>query len=116
MIRLLILIIALIPSVSFAWSEEDTQRQLTYTTLHVIDWGQTLDIAESEEYYETNPILGRNPTRGEVNRYFLLTGLAHYGISRMLPPKHRKWWQRATIAVESGIVSHNIMIGVNIQF
>ena len=46
----------------------------------------------------------------------LLTGLAHYGISRALPSGYRKWWQRVTIAVEAGVVAHNFSIGVNVRF
>lgn len=103
-----------------AWSEADTQRQTGYFILHVIDWGQTLDISESctsgGTYYETNPILGECPSRGEVNRYFLLTGLAHYGISRVLSPTQRRWFQYVTIGIESAVVAHNFNIGIRVEF
>jgi hypothetical protein len=34
------------PSAYAEWSKQDQQRQLAYTALHMVDWGQTLDIAD----------------------------------------------------------------------
>jgi len=115
--RYAIAILLLCASTSaLAWSEADTKRELAYLTLHTIDWSQTLDIAESDEFFERNQVLGSHPDRGEVHRYFVLTGLTHYGISRALPPNYRKWWQRITIATRAGYVAHNISIGVEFRF
>jgi len=113
--RYLVFVLLLCLSVpAHAWSEADTRRQVGYFVLHTIDWGQSL--GQYDEYSETNPILGSHPSRGDVNRYFLLTGIAHYGISRSLPPAYRKWWQRVTIGVQAGAVAHNFSIGVDVRF
>lgn len=101
-----------------AWSEADTKRETTYLILHAIDWVQTLDISGQcpDRFVETNPILGECPSRGEVNRYFLLTGIAHYGVARLLPPKQRRWFQYITIGIEAGVVAHNLNIGLHVRF
>lgn len=124
-----------------AWSEADTRRQVGYFVLHTIDWGQTLDISgkcsrteigrqivisdgelaiqtryKQPEHLESNPILGKCPSRGEVNRYFLLTGLTHYGISRALPQPYREWWQHVTMTFEAGVVEHNLNVGIRMRF
>lgn len=102
-----------------AWREEDTQRQLAATALMVIDWGQTLDISKQcggGYYYETNPLLGTCPGRGDVNRHFAGSILLNYGIARVLPANYRKYWQHLTIAVEAGYVANNYSIGLKVDF
>lgn len=125
---------------ALAWSEADTKRQMAYTALHIIDWGQTLDISDrcgervtvtefiddsgthitrttrTREETEANPFLGTCPSRGEVNTYFLLSGVAHYAISRALPRPYREWWQYATITLEAGVVAHNFRAGIHVRF
>ena len=36
------------------WTHTDTALQLSYTALHIADWGQTLDIENHANAYETN--------------------------------------------------------------
>lgn len=85
--------------------------------LHVADWGQTLDIADHpERFYERNPVLGRHPSRGEVNRWFLGTALLHPVVSYVLPKPYREVWQYVTIGVEVGCVGSNARIGVGFGF
>ncbi len=56
------LLTSLPPSAYAEWSKQDQQRQLAYTALHMVGWGQTLDIADQpKDYYETNPVLGEHP-------------------------------------------------------
>lgn len=114
------------------WTKTDTAWQLTYTALHVADWGQTLHIRECDRestvfngqtYYkggcdhsEGNPILGEYPSRGEVNTYFMTTLILHTAIAYYLPPKYRRVWQIAWIGVEANMVSHNINAGVKFSF
>lgn len=119
--KVILLVVLLVVSAPvYAWSEADTRRQAGYFVLHTIDWMQTLDISQNcrngRDRYERNPALPSCPDRGEVNRYFLLTGVAHYGISRALPQPYRKWWQRVTIAVQVGTVAHNASIGLRVRF
>ena len=90
------------------WSQADTARELTWTALHAVDWGQTLDISDHpERFYEINPCLGEHPSRGKVNRYFALGTIAHPLISGALSPKYRVWWQYVSIGISGGVVIHN---------
>jgi hypothetical protein len=99
--------------VTVDWTPEDTARQAAYFTLHSLDWLQTRYIAQHpDEYWESNAILGDHPTLAEVNTYFIASGIAHYAISRWLPPDWRKNWQYFTLGVEAGYVTHNIQVGV----
>lgn len=119
------------------WDTADTAWQLTYTALHVADWSQTLDIAESCttssydnglgyhraivnvehcRHYERNPILGSRPTRGEVNTYFATTLLLHTLIAYKLPAPYRRVWQMVWIVIEADVVSANARAGVRMSF
>lgn len=111
------IIILLLPNISHAWDKMDTALQLTYLGLHVMDWGQTLDIAKSpNKHEELNPILGKHPSIDKVNSYFVLTGVGHTVISLLLPKPYRNYWQLITIGIESNCVYHNYRMGVRINF
>jgi hypothetical protein len=84
--------------------------------LTAADWGQTRYISTHPSYYELNPILGRHPSLGRVNGYFLL-GEAMLPVARYALPD--KWGTRvmyATIAVEAGWVGKNARIGIKFNF
>jgi hypothetical protein len=102
------------------WRTSDTYREASYLVLHTADWGQTLDIADQCDEpggtTEGNPLLSDCPSRSEVNRAILLSAAAHYAVSRSLPPKHRKWWQRLTITAKVGAVMHNYSVGLRVRF
>lgn len=88
--------------------------------LHGVDYLQTLSISEScrtdGRFYETNPILGRCPSKAEVGRYFLGTAVAGLVLREFLPDqyKHAATW--VWVAVGAGAVGHNHSIGVRIGF
>lgn len=97
------------------WREADTARELVYMTTHIIDWRQSLYIADHPyTHTEGNLILGPHPSDSEVNRYFAATALMHLGISYMLPHKWREAWQYITIGIEAGVNVHNYKAGVKI--
>jgi hypothetical protein len=98
------------------WTHTDTALQLSYTALHIADWGQTLDIANHPNTIETNPILGNNPTRGEINAYFASTLALHWLIARVLPQKWRSQFQLGTIALEFDVISENHSAGIRLNF
>lgn len=116
--KTLALILLLFSTTAHAeWSEKDTQRQLIFTGLAALDWGQTRYIAKHpDEYYERNPLLGAHPTTGRVDGYFTSSILLHWGISAMLPDKWRKYWQYTGIAVETGAVANNYSLGIRLDF
>lgn len=126
-----ILALLLIPFSASAdeWTGKDTAWQAVYTVMHVADWGQTLDIAESCtdyaagnfkwrgcEYTEANPFLGERPSRREVNTYFASTLIAHTLIAYYLPTEYRRIWQTIWIGIEADQVARNAKVGVDIRF
>ena len=116
--KTLIILMILFPTISQAdWSNGDTNRQLAFTGVLMLDWAQTRYIANNPiEFQEDNKILGRHPTISRVNGYFASAALIHWGISYALPPSARKVWQNISIAVEAGKVGRNFEIGIGMDF
>lgn len=91
--------------------------QAAYIAFHLLDWRQTRYIAKHpDEYHERNPLLGRSPDTAEVDRFFLLTGLIHYGIARGLAPEWRTGFQQITLSLKVGVVGNNYQLGVKFGF
>lgn len=114
-----ITLVLLIVTPSFAtdkWTKADTARQIAFTTLTVVDWGQTRYISKSDDFYELNPLLGKNPSRDEVDKHFLIAITAHAVISYLLPRDYRKVWQYIFIGTEGAVVTRNHAIGVRMDF
>ena len=89
---------------------------ITANTLIVADWGQTRYIADSPDFYETNPILGTDPTTGEVNKYFL-SSLAVYNTTYYLTPvKHREKVATFVSLFQLGYVYNNYTMGIKCSF
>lgn len=115
--KYIFLLILLFPMSSLAWDKADTQREITWQLIHVIDWGQTVDIAKNpSRYREINPLLGEHPSVDDVNRYMVASSLTHYLISRSLKPKYRKYWQYVTIGMTSTLIVHNYSVGLRMNF
>ena len=116
--RLAVLLVGALLSVDATadWTQEDTARQLAFTGLQLIDWGQTRDIAQNPNRRELNPILGPNPSTTDVDVYFAATTLGHYVVSRALPPEYRKVWQYVWIGAQAGNVVRNYQLGVRVRF
>lgn len=99
------------------WNKSDTIREVVWQGIHVIDWGQTLEVARHpEKYHELNPILGRHPSVGRVNVYMGLSAVGHIVISYILPEKARSYWQYVSIGVSGACVVNNFNIGLGIKF
>ena len=106
------------PSISSSsqWTKKDTAYELTYAVFHVVDWGQTLYVARNDGFSELNPILGPEPSVGEVNTYFLSTLIGHFAVSYFLPEEYRRYWQIGTIILQFGITARNAALGVKVSF
>lgn len=103
-------------SVASDWASGDTNREILFQTLWAVDWAQTRTIVKSPEFYETNPYLGKYPSRKKVDRYFLTGALLHYGVSRTLSPKYRKAFQYFSIGYEANTIYRNYRLGINVSF
>jgi hypothetical protein len=103
-----------------AWSDEDTAWESAYLATHLVDWGQTRDIANKcdsdTDVYEKNPLLGSCPSTMEVNLYFIGTALLHTSASRMLPVKYRRMFQMGTLGLQLNSVNNNKRIGLKVSF
>ena len=116
-IILVCILTALPVSPRASWTDIDTGREILWQSLHVIDWGQTLDIArQPERFHEHNVLLGGHPSPRAVNNMMIWTGLAHGVVSRVLPSDARKWWQWMTIAGCAYYVMQNHKLGIKVRF
>lgn len=98
------------------WSKGDCAWEAANAAVAVADWGQTLSIQSKAGCWEQNPMIGRHPTRGHVNRYFAASIALHAGIVWMLPRKWRPTFQAFTLGWEVGIVAHNAHLGLRVTF
>jgi len=84
--------------------------------LIVADWGQTRYIAGHEQYIETNPILGKHPSKGEVNMYFASALVAYNVVYYITPERHRDKVSTVVSLVQLSCVAHNYRMGVKFDF
>jgi hypothetical protein len=132
----MLLLLFAVPCKASDWSNTDTALEVTYAAVHVADWLQTRWISENHidkqwsvydhrkksnttytsYHQESNPFLGRNPSKKNVDAYFASTLVAHAAISYLLPKDYRPYWQAITIALEGSVVGYNINAGVGISF
>jgi len=107
------------------WSVADfTLEAITEASL-VVDWGQTRDIANHSQCYETNPYLGEHPDNAKIDRYFAGWMLIHPIVANYLPEHYdvlgidvrpRNLWQVWFISVETKATYGNYRLGININF
>lgn len=87
-------------------------------TAIVMDWGQTRHIASRPQQYEEveNPFLGRHPSMGKVNAWFIGSLAVNNGIMVALPKKYRPWYAGVVTAYETRLVIRNNSIGIKVDF
>lgn len=92
-------------------------EMLLLSTLFLcVDWGQTKDIANYRDVYETNPILGKNPSQSKVNWYFASVISVNAAVGYALPEKYRKYFWGSVAITEASVALHNKSIGLTIRF
>ena len=119
--RPLIVLLALILLVSCANRKPLTKSQIVgevaWQVIHVIDWGQTLDIADNpDRYHEINPLIGRHPSRSKVNAYMAASALIHPVVTYFIPTEYRWYWLGGTLALSTACVVNNNAIGLSLGF
>jgi hypothetical protein len=99
------------------WTGEEKAWLGTAAAFTVADWATTRDLSRRyrEGYYENNPILGKNPSTGRVDLYFVSAGLLGYVIADNLD-QHRKTFLQAWTAVEVIYTNKNLNIGLKMKF
>lgn len=63
----------------------DFVRHGVMTGLMVVDWRQTVEIANNGAYHEISPLIGSHPSEGRVNTYFALSWLFKTAVALVLP-------------------------------
>ena len=81
-----------------------------------IDMLQTLEIANNDNYYEKNKILGKHPSEAQVITYFIVRGFAHYEATKMIPVKYRSLWHTYNVVYNYDVIRDNHNIGIRIDF
>ena len=115
--KLLLLILILLSStaISEELSKPEKVVELSFQVVNFIDMMQTLEIVQHcDQYYETNPILGKHPQQHEVITYFMIRGATHYHITKWLPEKFRIPWLTITFLPQVPIIEHNHNLGIRI--
>lgn len=103
------------------WTTLDTALQTAFVAITLVDWAQTQQSVRNREHYlyvETNPVLGKYPSKGRVNAVIGASILAHTAISYSLPKPWRTVWQSVWIGIETQAVrqNHAVGLGVSLHF
>lgn len=99
------------------FSNNDKLRQKAALMGLTIDALQTKHIADNpDKYFEKNPLLGKHPREGDVDKYFLASILGNYLLARILPPKLRPFFQNGTIRTQADMVTKNANLGIGLKF
>lgn len=79
------------------------------TAAIVADWGTTLDIENHANIQESNPLLGKHPSRGTINAYFIAKIAATYYLKN-------KTWNRIQFGLSLMAVRNNYQLGLKVRF
>lgn len=87
--------------------------QAAFLGLGATDWGQTVRFTQDpslrDKWHESNPILGKHPSRAKVNALIPLALAAHTLGVWALPRPYRNILQAVGIGLETDAVIHNDM-------
>ena len=97
-------------------TEKDKSLIVASTILQGIDMLQTLEIANNDKYYETNPILGKHPSEFQVIAYFVTRAYTLSELTKMTPLKYRGFTHAFNIAYNYDVVRKTHSIGIRIDF
>ncbi len=97
-------------------TEVDKANIVLFNVLQGIDMLQTLEIANNDDYYEKNKILGKHPSEAHVVAYFISRGFAHYHVTKMIPERYRKFWHTYNVVYNYDVIRDNHQLGIRIDF
>jgi len=97
-------------------TDTDKKAIVVFNILQGIDMLQTLEIANNDNYYEKNKIMGKHPSEAQVVTYFIARGLAHYQATRMIPLKYRNIFHTYNVVYNYNVIRDNHNIGIRIDF
>ena len=97
-------------------TETDKKGIIAFNILQTIDMLQTLEIANNDNYYEKNKILGKHPSEAQVITYFISRGFAHYHVTKIIPAKYRNLWHGYNMVYNYDVIRKNHNLGIRINF
>ena len=89
---------------------------ISANSIIALDYLQTLEIAQSSEWNERNPIMGEYPSTGDVNRYFASLAIIYNVAAQFIPARYRDKYYIAISIGHGSTVIHNYSAGIRIQF
>ena len=90
---------------------------ISMNTAFLVDWAQTRHIADHpERWAERNTDLGRHPTTGEVNRYFLSYALGVNALYFFTPKSWKPYLSSVYIIPRYDEVDRNYEAGIKLEF
>lgn len=99
------------------WTPPQATKAVALAVLTAADWAQTRNIARHPElWHETNPMLGRHPSVGDVDKHFAVASLIGAAALHALPTRYRDWALNAGLVIEAGCVANNLRLGIGIKF
>lgn len=98
------------------FTEDEKNMFVASQVLIVADWMQTRDIVRQPDiYWENNSVLGRHPSMGEVNKYFIASLVGNYYFTNYLD-KNRMLWLQIHTVTRGATVANNARIGLTMRF
>lgn len=104
------------------WSswDSDTRALFVASTVAIAaDWATTrygVTHGFPNNTYETNPILGRYPSRDRVDLYMIGILVSNYYITDWLPPQYRGFYLTWRTATHGFAAHNNVQLGWKIEF
>jgi hypothetical protein len=103
--------------VRVTWSPRDIALASGFTAALLIDAAQTRRLAAGgwRDFHESNPILGKRPSVGQVNTYTAVVGVTVLGVAAVVPKRARPWVLGAALLVEACTLAAMSREGVAIR-
>lgn len=93
------------------WTRTDTALEVSFQAANLIDAWQTQAMRKHDNVEEggmlAREVMGKEPEPKEVAMYFATRAIAHYLLSRTLPPRWRRYWQAGTTIYSTSVVVAN---------
>lgn len=96
------------------WRTADTVREAIFAGMVYIDVRQTLEDLDNPDHEESNPVLGKHPSRKRVIYYSVGGVILHSGVMWLLPNDMRSASQYVSIGLEAMTIRNNYRLGIRI--
>lgn len=98
------------------WTRGDTVAELTWQAMNVVDAKQTANIHRTPNVHEANwlsqSLVGRQPSSSDAYQLAATYAVSHFAISRMLPPRWRKYWHIGMLVPKAVVIHNNAQLGL----